>query len=91
MSFRTLRLAAAMMAAAGTLMAGATLAPTPAAAKKIIVVKAGHPHVHGRLLLGTGLALSSTVVVGPCAWLRERAYLTGRIYWWERYRACIEG
>ena len=26
---------------------------------------------------------------GTCAWLRQRAYVTGNPYWWRRYNRCI--
>jgi hypothetical protein len=28
---------------------------------------------------------------GDCDWLRRRALVTGSLYWWDRYNACIYG
>jgi hypothetical protein len=89
---KSLNLATAALALA---FAGAAIpgAVTPAEAKKIIIVKKGHPHYHhhfryfrpGVVVAGAGYGVAG----GGCYWLKARALNTGRPYWWDRYRNCI--
>jgi len=42
-----------------------------------------------RVRRGRGYGYYGGYYGGTCAWLRQRAYVTGNPYWWRRYNRCI--
>ena len=48
-------------------------------------------HIHGYRFAHRGHVRGGVVAYGygpGCAWLHQRAVVTGNPYWWHRYRVC---
>lgn len=89
-----LALAALTLSAADTPSAAFTRLAAPAASGSLATVRwHGHPgfwrfgapyRFHRRVFIGGPVYAYG----GGCAWLRQRALVTGSPYWWRRYRWC---